>query len=43
MESLKIPNGYSEDVNSRRRDNAMTKKKKDKRTNNDLRSTTQKT
>jgi hypothetical protein len=34
--SLKIPKGYSESVNRRRTDNAIAKRKKYKRTNNDL-------
>ena len=40
--SLKIPKGWSESVN-RRTDNTMAKKKKYKRTNNDLLNTTHKT
>ena len=39
---MKIPKGQSETVN-RRTDNTMTKRKKDKRTNNDIQNTTQKT
>jgi len=41
--SLKIPKGQSEAVNQRMTDNTMAKKKKDKRTNNDLQNITQKT
>jgi hypothetical protein len=41
--SLKIPNGKSEIVYQRRIDNIMTKRKKDKRTNNDLQNNTHKT
>ena len=39
---LKIPKGQSEAVNRRRTDNAMSKRKKDKRTNNDLQNIRQK-
>ena len=40
--SLKIPKGYSEDVNQRT-DNTMAKRKKVQKTNNDLQNITQKT
>jgi hypothetical protein len=40
--SLKIPEGKSESVN-RRTDNTMTKRKKDKRINNDAQNITHKT
>jgi len=42
MKSLKIPKGYSEAINQRRTDNTMAKKKKYKRTNNNLQNITQK-
>ena len=41
--SLNISKVLSETVNRRKTDNTMVKTKKDKRTNNDLQSTTQKT
>jgi hypothetical protein len=40
---LKIPKGHSEDVNRRRIDNTMAKRKKDKRTNNYLQDIKQET
>ena len=36
---MKIPKGYSESVNRRRTDNTMTKRKGDKRTNNEIQNT----
>ena len=41
--SLKIPNGLSNSVNRKRRDNTIAQKKKTKRTNNDLQDITHKT
>ena len=41
--SLKIPKGKSEAMNQRRTDKTMVKMKNDKRTNNDLERTTEKT
>ena len=41
--SLKIPNGLSDSVNRKRRDNTIAQKKKTKRTNNDLQDITHKT
>jgi hypothetical protein len=43
MKSLNIPKRYTEVINRRRTGNTMTKRKKDKRTNNNLQNTTQKT
>jgi hypothetical protein len=40
---LKIPKGESEAMNQRRTDKTMVKMKNDKRTNNDLERTTEKT
>ena len=40
---MKIPKGQSESVNRRRTDTTMAKRKKHKRTNNDLKNSTQKT
>jgi hypothetical protein len=41
--SLKIPKGKSEAMNQRRTDKTVVKMKNDKRTNNDLERTTEKT
>jgi hypothetical protein len=41
--SLKIPNGLSESVNRKGTDNIIAKRKKRKRTNNDLQDITHKT
>ena len=43
MKSLNIPKRYTEVINRRRTGNTMTKRKKDKRTNNNIQNTTQKT
>ena len=41
--SLKIPNELSDSVNRKRTDNTIAKRKKSKRTNNDLQDITHKT
>jgi hypothetical protein len=43
MKSLNIPKTYTEVINRRRTGNTMTKRNKDKRTNNNLQNTTQTT